>query len=90
MSNGRTSVVRKIFAERPAEDADLEMTLQEMQDFVGGYIEMVPTIVPHRSLIVNEEGALDDLPVNPAATALVKPGTLMIIGIRGDALMVKN
>ncbi len=44
-------------------------TLQELQKLVGGYIEMVRT-VDGKQMIINEEGKLNDLPVNDKATVL--------------------
>jgi Domain of unknown function (DUF3846) len=83
-------ITKKLYADGREEDCDESWPLDKLQQFVGGYIEMVGTSIPHRSLIVNEEGALEDLPVNAKATALVPPGTSMILGIRGDALLVKS
>ena len=66
---------------------DLLFSLEEMQAFVGGYIEMVaiPGDVKHASggkgiLIVNEEGLMMGLPLNRQASILAhRP-------IVGDAL----
>jgi hypothetical protein len=66
------------------------MSLEALQEFVGGYIEQVASSIPHRALIVNDEGFYEHLTPNPNATALVAPGTSMIDGtIRGNALLVK-
>lgn len=43
-------------------------TLEELQGFVGGYIELVP-FKPF-PLIVNEEGRLLELPINETATEI--------------------
>lgn len=85
-----TNVVRKIYSDGRVEEVLQKMDLAQMQAFVGGYIEMVPTKIPHRSLIVNEEGLLKELPHNPKATELVRPGTLVLDMIRGNALLVKS
>ena len=45
-------------------------TLEEMQRYVGGYIELMPGVAPMR-MIVDEEGQLKNKPVNVKATALV-------------------
>ena len=46
-------------------------TLKEAQDFVGGYVECIGW--PNGDLlIVNEEGKLNNLPLNPEATLLWK------------------
>ena len=44
-------------------------TLKEAQDFVGGYVECI-TFPNGDVLIVNEEGKLMGLPLNPEATML--------------------
>lgn len=45
-------------------------TLQELQDAVGGYIEMI--YLDTTTLVVNEEGKLRELPINLAATKLLQ------------------
>ena len=53
------------------EDSKDEPDLKAAQDFVGGYVEGIP--FPNGDyLIVNEEGKLRNLPLNPEATALWK------------------
>ena len=53
------------------DDVKNESTLKAAQDFVGGYVEGIP--FPNGDyLIVNEEGKLKNLPLNPEATALWK------------------
>lgn len=67
----------------PAETVELE-TLQEI---VGGYIETMPTaIVSDLILIINEEGKLHDLPLNPVATSISRLCSDYIVG---DAALVK-
>ena len=53
------------------EDSKDEPSLKEAQDFVGGYVKGI-TLPNGDYLIVNEEGKLKDLPLNPEATALWK------------------
>lgn len=85
------NVVKKLYADGRSEEVSEKMSLEQMQEFVGGYIEMVASSVSHRSLIVNEEGFLDNLPQNIKATALVAQHTAMVDGhIRGNALLVKS
>ena len=50
-------------------DSKDEPTLESAQEFVGGYVEGV-TFPNGDYLIVNEEGKLRNLPLNPEATAL--------------------
>jgi len=45
-------------------------TVQVLNEFVHGYIEMVPTIVPGHHAYINEEGKLKKLSLNRFATAL--------------------
>ena len=53
------------------EDSKDEPTLKEAQEFVGGYVEGI-TFPNGDYLIINEEGKLMGLPLNPEATALWK------------------
>ena len=51
------------------DDEKNEPTLKEAQEFVGGYVEGIS--FPNGDyLIINEEGKLIGLPLNPEATAL--------------------
>ena len=51
------------------EDSKHEPNLKAAQEFVGGYVEGIP--FPNGDyLIINEEGKLMGLPLNPEATAL--------------------
>ena len=45
-------------------------TLEELQELVGGLIEVVGTPDPRRIMVINEEGKLMDLAPNLVATAL--------------------
>lgn len=83
-------VVKKLWADGRAEDCNEKMTLEQMQEFVGGYIEFVASAMSRRHLlVVNEEGLFKPLPVNENATALVAAG-VWHAGIRGNALLVKR
>ena len=53
------------------EDSKDEPSLKEAQEFVGGYVEGI-TFPNGDYLIINEEGKLKGLPLNPEATALWK------------------
>ncbi|HNC58656.1 MAG TPA: DUF3846 domain-containing protein [Leptospiraceae bacterium] len=85
-------VIKKIYADGTEEDCREKMSLEEMQEFVGGYIEEVATNINARHfLVVNEDGNMLNLPANPNATRLVKAGTLMVLeGIKGNALLIKR
>lgn len=51
-----------------------KFSLEELQKFVGGMIELTRTNKPVRDMWVNEEGKLDGLPINRKATALYQYG----------------
>ena len=53
------------------DDKKNEPTLKAAQDFVGGYVEGI-TFPNGDYLIINEEGKLMGLPLNPEATTLWK------------------
>ena len=53
------------------EDSKDEPDLKAAQEFVGGYVEGI-TFPNGDYLIINEEGKLRNLPLNPEATALWK------------------
>ena len=58
--------------------------LKEMQGYVGGYIEIVES-PDGRLIVLNEEGKLERLPLNRAATAIYADPHDFIVG---DALVV--
>lgn len=62
-----------------------EPTLEQLQTYVGGYIEAVPATFG--TLIVNEEGKLYPLPRNDNATALMRYKSWDYIC--GDAVLVR-
>lgn len=47
-------------------------TLEEIQAYVGGLVEYVPTDRQGIVLIVNEEGLIHGLPLNPIASNMVR------------------
>ena len=49
---------------------DVKPTLKEMQEFVGGYIEVVQSANTKYDIILDEEGKLKDKPINREATEL--------------------
>ena len=63
-------------------------TLEELHRLVDGYIKIVPANKPNTMLVINEEGKLNDLPVNILATALYVHGA--IDPIVGDVLWCSN
>lgn len=57
----------------PLGDGTTPLTLEQMQQAVGGYIEVVHIHYrPYRYMIVNEEGLIMALPVNPVASAIAE------------------
>jgi hypothetical protein len=46
---------------------DKKASLAQLQAWVGGYIQMIK-LQPNQWVVVNEEGAINGMPVNPAMT----------------------
>jgi hypothetical protein len=56
-------------------------SIEELQEMVGGYFEYVPVPnKPSMRLVVNEDGLIKDLPINPMASGVY--GAVIV----GDAL----
>lgn len=68
--------------------ADGSITLEEMQEAVGGYIEVIGSAFGRLAMIVNVEGKLRGLPYNPTATAIMGAGGLPGDYIVGTVLLV--
>lgn len=47
-----------------------DFSLEELQKFVGGFIEVV-RLNDDQIMVVNEEGAIKDMEYNPAASAIM-------------------
>lgn len=66
--------------------------LKEMQEFVGGRIEIVYSDMG--DFVINEEGLLDGLPVNFAATDVLWQGTKGVHGqlpvLIGNVMLVEG
>lgn len=63
---------------------DRAFTLEELQKFVGGYIEVLRLFGPENlRMVVNEEGTIHQLPVNEQASVVY--GAPIV----GDALIVE-
>lgn len=84
------NVVKKIYSDGREEEVNQKWDLKMLQEFVGGYVEMVPSNIAHRSLIVNEDGLGLELPHNMRATEYLNPRTMVLDFIRGNALLVKS
>lgn len=63
-------------------------TLEELQKYVGGYIE-THGLKDGKTIILNEEGALLKLPVNDMATVLAYH-LATVGGIRGDVIVCES
>ena len=65
-----------------------DFQLDELQEFVGGYIEIV-YLDNGQMMVVNEEGKLEGLPYNPLATMIVASKCKYLSGdiIVGDVLV---
>lgn len=67
----------------PWEIIDIENTLEALQHEVGGYIETF-TITTDCCLVMNEEGAIRNLPYNLRFLGLQLFGTVLAVGVKGD------
>jgi hypothetical protein len=63
-----------------------KFTLEELQGYVGGYIEAV-YLPKRRVMVVNEEGKLRGLPFNQIATAMVMEAGQIVGPIVGDVII---
>ena len=88
MSDCTITVLAKLPTTGEADLSSCTMTLEECQAYVGGYIEILRTRTPGELLVINEEGALDELPYNAQATKIVHPDYYVLDGIRGKALLI--
>lgn len=70
------------------------LTLKQMQEAVGGYIEHVYDPEGKLLMVVNEEGQFIDAPVNDHARAIIAKAfhasIHSVIPIRGNVLLVKD
>jgi len=79
-SNG--NVEERVFSKK-------NVTLKEMQEIVGGYIEFVYLLKDNLVMVVNEDGKITGLPFNAKATQLVKECNINDI-IVGDVLVINQ
>ena len=64
-------------------------SLKEMQDVVGGYIEVVSSYDGKKRIVLNDEGKLNKLPINEKATELYNGNTRILHDvIVGDVLVI--
>lgn len=46
------------------------LTFPKIQELVGGYVETIPCLNGTDTMCINEDGKLQNLPVNPEATSM--------------------
>jgi hypothetical protein len=86
-----TNVVMKIYPDGRIEEGNWKMTLKEMQDFVGGPIEMARSKIPRRMIICDEEHGFKAPNPNIEATKLLDPRTCTLDGrLHGNCLLAKG
>lgn len=63
-----------------------DFSLEELQEIVGGYIEVVG-LMDNEIMVINEEGKLIDLPFNETATQMYQEVDGFYDYIAGDVLV---
>jgi hypothetical protein len=74
-------------SELKGEDPKGRLTLEQMQQAVGGYVEVIRLPVDKLQMLVDEEGGWKDLPVNERATALYQVNAGIGRVIKGDVVL---
>ena len=76
----------KVIVKRPDEKyghvTNISATLANLQKTVDGYIETLT--LPRYTLIVNEEGIINDLPFNCRVAGFMLFGTVIVADTQGD------
>ena len=71
MTIGPAKLIRANEPWNPSSRRTADFTLEELREFVGGYVELLcPPSNAGAVLMVNEEGRLRDLPFNEIASAV--------------------
>lgn len=65
-------------------EVEIDNDLDTLWRMIGGYIETVPWLVPGTIMLVDEEGKLDDRPVNFPYMGDYICGSVMWVGVDGD------
>ena len=70
---------------------DVEPTLKEMQEFVGGYIEVI-YLNKKSMMVIDEEGKIKDKPINYEATEIAHDNEAIFNTdyISGDAMVLSD
>lgn len=66
-----------------------DFSLKELQNYVDGYIEVVNLRSENNIMIVNEEGAINGMPVNLKASMIYSKEFNAIQRIYGDVVICK-
>lgn len=66
-----------------------DFSLEELQGYVDGLIDIV-SLYDGRIMVVNDEGLLDGLPINPLATAIYQNATGVNDYILGNVLICQD
>ena len=68
------------------------LTLEQMQGICGGYIEIIKLPVDKAKMVMNEEGAIYQLPINKEASKILQMNYPMspTIPIRGNVIIIKK
>lgn len=67
-----------------------DFSLEELQNYVDGYIEIVNLRSENNIMIVNEEGAINGMPVNPKASMIYSKEFNVNQCIYGDVVVCKH
>ena len=79
MAEGKIKVIIKRPDEKYGHVTNVSGSLENLQKIVGGYIEAIN--MPGYVLIVNEEGALQDMPYNCHVRGFTLFGTIIVAAI---------
>lgn len=66
-----------------------DFSLEELQNYVDGYIEIVNLRSENNIMIINEEGAINDMPVNLKASMIYSKEFNVNQCIYGDVVICK-
>lgn len=64
-----------------------DFQLQELQEIIGGYIEIINLDATNRLMVMDEEGKLKSKPYNDMATTIMRNETLLLDVVVGDVLV---
>lgn len=83
----KTHVIRLYPIGGPPVEKDEYWTLDQLQEYVGGFIQLVTTVFDGLGMYVNDEGLLLNLPINFAPSILAHDAVWLVDGIRGNAIL---